>query len=391
MNSKFISGPAAVLILILFFLPWVSVSCNGQTVGELSGYELATGIEAGSGTDLLSSEGVEGDASLLLIPLAAVLALALIGLAVYRPPWRAATGGGQIALALVGLGVLVWKWSALQNNQEALFEITILPALWGTAVAHLFVLIGGGIDLWNRVEAEDDLFGADDFVPVTPPSSPKPNRPSSRAESEMAPPRDYMATWVDGTEDDPVLSDSQKRENDLFDSAPKREKPAEANRDAGWETPSRETQLDWEADEPVSELPPAETPPHSETAVPPAGKAGDKTEVLFDPISGDAAPPPAWLVIREGTRKGEQFRLLPETGLGRESDNEIVLSDTAVSNHHARVIYKQKQFVYEDLGSTNGSYLYEPHIDHWRKIDTVELQDGMQIKVGRLVLHFMTV
>jgi hypothetical protein len=387
MKNKFISGPAAVLILALFFLPWVMVSCNGQTVGELSGYELAAGIEPGSGNDLLSAEGVEGDASLFLIPLVGVLALVLLGLAVYQPSSAAIGAGGQIGLALLGTGVLLWKWSALQNNQDAFFEITILPALWGTAVAHFLLLAGGSWGLWEYTQAKDDLFDTDDFVPVTPPSLPKAGQFSARAASETAPPRDHMPTWVDGTEDEPVFSDSWRKPDDLFDTPPARE-DGKAARPA-----SKETQLDWERDEPAFDTPASSVVPPAPAQEPdaPIVSSSDKTEVLFDPIAGETAPPPAWLVIREGENAGEQFRLLSDTGVGREPDNTITLSDTAVSNYHARIVYKQNQFVYDDLDSTNGSYWYEADIDHWRKIDTVVLEDGMQIKVGRLVLHFMTV
>ena len=34
---------AKVLALLFFFLPWLAVSCNGQTLLEASGYQLATG------------------------------------------------------------------------------------------------------------------------------------------------------------------------------------------------------------------------------------------------------------------------------------------------------------------------------------------------------------
>jgi hypothetical protein len=43
MHGRFISGPAALFILLFFFLPWIIVSCNGTPIGELSGYDLARG------------------------------------------------------------------------------------------------------------------------------------------------------------------------------------------------------------------------------------------------------------------------------------------------------------------------------------------------------------
>ena len=42
-------------------------------------------------------------------------------------------------------------------------------------------------------------------------------------------------------------------------------------------------------------------------------------------------------------------------GIGRASDNDLVLVDGRVSRHHARVVGRRGTLVYTDLGSTNGS------------------------------------
>lgn len=41
--------------------------------------------------------------------------------------------------------------------------------------------------------------------------------------------------------------------------------------------------------------------------------------------------------------------------IGRAADNDVVLSDSRVSRHHARVAGRRGTIVYTDLGSTNGS------------------------------------
>jgi pSer/pThr/pTyr-binding forkhead associated (FHA) protein len=41
--------------------------------------------------------------------------------------------------------------------------------------------------------------------------------------------------------------------------------------------------------------------------------------------------------------------------LGRGADNTVVLSESNVSTHHARLIIDGDEIVVEDLGSTNGT------------------------------------
>ena len=69
------------------------------------------------------------------------------------------------------------------------------------------------------------------------------------------------------------------------------------------------------------------------------------------------------LVIVDGKNAGMTFPLPQSCTLGRARDNSIVVSDQFVSSHHAR-IYKGKkgEWVLEDLGSTNGTYLDEKQI-----------------------------
>jgi predicted component of type VI protein secretion system len=64
------------------------------------------------------------------------------------------------------------------------------------------------------------------------------------------------------------------------------------------------------------------------------------------------------LIIRTGPNEGMAFDLTKEaTMLGRDVSNDIVLADTEVSRQHARITKTPGGFVYEDLGSTNGSFI----------------------------------
>lgn len=68
------------------------------------------------------------------------------------------------------------------------------------------------------------------------------------------------------------------------------------------------------------------------------------------------------LVIIDGPHAGATFPLdQGNITLGRSTHNTIVLDDEYVSGHHARVYQDPQsgQWVVEDLGSTNGTYINE--------------------------------
>ena len=99
----------------------------------------------------------------------------------------------------------------------------------------------------------------------------------------------------------------------------------------------------------------------------------------------------AWLVIVEGPHAGRIFRLHPDvTLIGRDPSCDIVLDDTAVSRHHAKVRViegenKQKGFVLHDLATENGTFVND------KEIVKHELSDGDCILIGRTRLIFKQV
>jgi pSer/pThr/pTyr-binding forkhead associated (FHA) protein len=56
------------------------------------------------------------------------------------------------------------------------------------------------------------------------------------------------------------------------------------------------------------------------------------------------------------------------TSVGRDPDNDLVLSDDETSRHHARIYCDAATWFVVDLGSTNGTCLneqqLEPHVPH---------------------------
>src|SRR4051812_15203131 len=55
---------------------------------------------------------------------------------------------------------------------------------------------------------------------------------------------------------------------------------------------------------------------------------------------------------------GEIYELAePITGLGRASDNQIVVNSNRLSRYHAQIVFSQGTYWLRDLGSKNGSRL----------------------------------
>ncbi|MEU2618707.1 FHA domain-containing protein FhaB/FipA [Streptomyces sp. NPDC054813] len=93
---------------------------------------------------------------------------------------------------------------------------------------------------------------------------------------------------------------------------------------------------------------------------------------------------PSKLVVSEGTLTGTTVALQGQTiTLGRAHDSTIVLDDDYASSRHAR-IYPDRdgQWIVEDLGSTNGTYL-----DRSRLTTPTPIPLGAPIRIGKTVIE----
>ena len=67
---------------------------------------------------------------------------------------------------------------------------------------------------------------------------------------------------------------------------------------------------------------------------------------------------PATLVIRQGPQAGMSFPLIgAQMVVGREEGLDVTLQDPEASRRHARITWQAGQYVIEDLGSTNGTFI----------------------------------
>jgi len=82
--------------------------------------------------------------------------------------------------------------------------------------------------------------------------------------------------------------------------------------------------------------------------------------------TAEKAPPrakkpraPGYLLVvgsgETGLATGDRLPLHPVTALGRDLSNDVVLTDTFASAHHALLTYRQSRWWLEDLGSRNGT------------------------------------
>ncbi|MGH2478011.1 MAG: FhaA domain-containing protein, partial [Candidatus Limnocylindrales bacterium] len=108
------------------------------------------------------------------------------------------------------------------------------------------------------------------------------------------------------------------------------------------------------------------SPDHAEGGTEPPRDPGDASRLR----SGPAIPHTDTMVftVPRPTAPTARLRILAPDGLetlcefdgssltvGRSADNDLVLADSRVSRHHARIAGRRGTLVYSDLGSTNGS------------------------------------
>lgn len=87
------------------------------------------------------------------------------------------------------------------------------------------------------------------------------------------------------------------------------------------------------------------------------------------------------LVMRAGPTPGKAYELNKnDISVGRDINNDIVVNDSEVSRKHARLLMQGKNYVLEDLGSTNGTF-----VDGQRLTGPHVLRPGETIMLGENV------
>jgi hypothetical protein len=88
---------------------------------------------------------------------------------------------------------------------------------------------------------------------------------------------------------------------------------------------------------------------------------------------------PSKLVVTAGTLTGTTVTLTDaQVTLGRAPDSTIVLDDDYASNRHARLYPSNGEWMVEDLGSTNGTYLDRDRVEQPTPVGL-----GVPIRIGK--------
>jgi len=94
-----------------------------------------------------------------------------------------------------------------------------------------------------------------------------------------------------------------------------------------------------------------------------------------------------WLVViaTSGSEleKGMIFNLTQKLSLGRETSNDLTISDPFVSLKHALIVQKRGRFWILDQGSLNGTYLNKKRLE---KQTVLKVNDF--IEIGNTVFQF---
>jgi pSer/pThr/pTyr-binding forkhead associated (FHA) protein len=92
---------------------------------------------------------------------------------------------------------------------------------------------------------------------------------------------------------------------------------------------------------------------------------------------------PQQLLVTAGALAGTSLGLADQQiTIGRADDATLVLSDDYASTRHARLFPQDGQWLVEDLGSTNGTYL-----DRQKVTQPTPVPIGVPIRIGKTVLE----
>jgi len=135
------------------------------------------------------------------------------------------------------------------------------------------------------------------------------------------------------------------------------------------------------------------------TQQPTSGKAprqSDQQQTFIDAARGksvtpvdetliDARPAPLEIIVLSGDLENQRFSVTDKLGLGRETDNDLILTDQKVSRYHA--IIQRTGITYQiiDQNSGNGTYVNGKRIS---EPTFLKHEDLVLIGDTKLKIHF---
>jgi hypothetical protein len=108
---------------------------------------------------------------------------------------------------------------------------------------------------------------------------------------------------------------------------------------------SEEAQEQDEEESPVYEIP-------QDSAYAPSGYEA------AEPEAGSSSYPQGYLTVLDGTRKGDRIPLIPaDIMLGSSPNTDVMLTDPGISDSHARIFFKDRKYLLENLDVLGRSYV----------------------------------
>lgn len=154
-----------------------------------------------------------------------------------------------------------------------------------------------------------------------------------------------------------------------------------------YQLPPEQSQSYFSSADDVSERPTGVAPP-------PAPPKTQRTQVFVPTqktapgsVSGSATSPSirpgtAYIKVIRGAADSPKYPLVKETTIGRAHTNHIVLKEARISRQHAIIRQAGKEYVIEDLQSSNGIFI------NGERVKEHVLSKGDQIQIGDFVLEF---
>lgn len=115
------------------------------------------------------------------------------------------------------------------------------------------------------------------------------------------------------------------------------------------------------------------------------GQVASSDTMVFDRPAADAPDSArrAYLLVSTRGSRPVQFDLGGSViGIGRASDNDVIVDDPMVSRHHCQLKLQHGAYSFTDLGSRNGSSV------NGQSVSTVALGPGDRIRVGDTDIEF---
>lgn len=88
-------------------------------------------------------------------------------------------------------------------------------------------------------------------------------------------------------------------------------------------------------------------------------------------------------ILEPPEHAGAVMTIGDELTIGRAASCTLTLDDTYVSQLHASIVWRDRQYLAEDTGSTNGTY-----VNRERLVTSVVLRPGDRLQIGSTVLEF---